>query len=36
MLVGLVPGSVLKVVLGIILIVSAYRIFGHSRKQESQ
>lgn len=36
MLVGLVPASFLKVGLGIILIISAYRIFGHSRKPAHQ
>ena len=32
LLVGLVPAAVLKVGLGIILIISAYRIFGHRRQ----
>lgn len=34
LLVGIVPAAWLKVGLGIILIYSAYRTFGHTRKQE--
>lgn len=36
LLLGLVPASFLKVGLGVILIISAYRIFGHSRKPAPQ
>lgn len=36
LLVGIVPTSLLKIMLGVILIVSAYRIFGHSRKHQAQ
>ena len=31
MLVGIVPASILKILLGIILIISALRIFRHAR-----
>ena len=33
LLVGIVPAAVLKVGLGIILIVSAFRMFQHTRKK---
>jgi len=35
LLVGVVPASLLKIGLGIILIISAYRIFGHSRARRA-
>jgi uncharacterized membrane protein YfcA len=35
LLVGIVPAAVLKIGLGVILIVSAMRIFRHTRQQDA-